>query len=370
MLEDMEPTLAPAVDCLRMDTTRAPIRVVQWTTGNVGRQALQAIVASPLLELVGVFAWSPTKVGVDAGELCGIEPVGVAATNDVDELLALAPQCVSYNPLWPNTDELVRILEAGVNVAATAGFITGHALGEVDHQRIIDACAAGHSSIFGSGMNPGFANLLGLVSAGICDRVDSVTVLESVDSTGYGSAETEASVGYGRPIDDPNLPAMVAAGTAVFGDAVRLTALALGFELDAVVCEAEFAQTTEDLDLGYLHIPAGHVAGVAASWQGRVGDRTVVELNVRWRKGTTLDPDWKVEHGYLVKVEGQPCVTTRLMIHPPADFHAETLADYMQLGMIMTAMPAVQAIPAICEAEPGIRTYLDLPLVTPVGFAR
>ena len=127
------------------------------------------------------------------------------ATNDVDALLALKPDCVVYNPKWPDVDELVRILESGVNVVATAGFITGHALGE-GRQRIIDACERGGSSIFGSGMNPGFANLLGIVSAGLCDRIDSVTVLESVDSTGYDSPDTERSVGYGRPIDDPELP--------------------------------------------------------------------------------------------------------------------------------------------------------------------
>jgi 2,4-diaminopentanoate dehydrogenase len=94
-------------------------------------------------------------------------------------------------------DELVRILRAGVNVAATAGFITGHALGD-DRQRIIDACEAGGSSIFGSGMNPGFANLIALVSAGLCDRVDKITVLESVDSTGYDSPDTEMNGSHAR----------------------------------------------------------------------------------------------------------------------------------------------------------------------------
>ena len=110
------------------------LRVVQWTTGNVGRQSLRAIVANPLYELVGCYAWSDDKVGRDAGELCGLEPVGVQATNDVDALLALAPDCVSYNPLWPDVGELVRILEAGVNVASTAAFITGSALGAEDRE--------------------------------------------------------------------------------------------------------------------------------------------------------------------------------------------------------------------------------------------
>jgi 2,4-diaminopentanoate dehydrogenase len=344
-------------------------RVVQWTTGNVGRRAVRAIVAQPDLELVGCYAWSADKVGVDVGTLVGIDPIGVAATNDIDALLALKPDCVNYNPLWPNVDELVRILRAGVNVTATAGFITGHALG-ADRQRIIDACAEGQSSIFGSGMNPGFANLIALVSAGLCDRVDKVTVLESVDSTGYDSPDTEMSVGFGSELDDPSLPARTRSGTLVFGDAVHLMADVLGIELDDVRCEASYAHTTQDLDLGSWSIAAGRVAGVEASWQGIVGDRTVIDLRVRWRKGRTLEPDWKVEHGYIVNVEGMPTVRTKVDVFPPADFVAKTFSDYMVLGMVMTAMPAVHAIPAICDAQPGIRTYADLPLVTASGLTR
>ena len=103
------------------------IRVVQWTTGNVGKESVKAILANPSFELAGCYAWSASKVGVDVGELVGVEPVGVAATNDVDALLRLQPDCVVYNPMWPSVDELVRILEAGVNVVTTAAFINGRA---------------------------------------------------------------------------------------------------------------------------------------------------------------------------------------------------------------------------------------------------
>jgi 2,4-diaminopentanoate dehydrogenase len=105
-------------------------RVVQWNTGNVGKSSLKSIAANPLFELVGCYAWSPEKAGRDAGELVGIAPLGLAATNDVDALLALKPDCVVYNPMWIDVDELVRILEAGINVVATASFITGHNQGE------------------------------------------------------------------------------------------------------------------------------------------------------------------------------------------------------------------------------------------------
>jgi len=343
-------------------------RVVQWTTGNVGRRSVVAIHQNPGLELVGCFAWSDDKVGRDVGDLCGLdEPLGVLATNDRDALLALRPDCVVYNPKWPDVDELVAILEAGVDIVTTAAFITGDALG-ADRQRIVDACRKGGSSIFGSGMNPGVANLLGIVSASICDRIDSITITESVDSTGYDSPDTELPVGFARPLDDPGLPAMTEAGTAVFGDAVHLVADALGVELDDIVCEAEYARTTQDLDLGSWSIPKDHVAGVSISWQGRREGRTVVALNARWRKGEHLDPDWTIEHGYIVDIQGLPCVRTKLEVYPPPDFQATSFSDYMVLGMIMTGLPAVNAIPHVCDAPPGIVTYLDLPLVTGRGW--
>jgi hypothetical protein len=347
-----------------------PIRVVQWTTGNVGRRCLRAIVENPELELVGCYAWSDDKVGRDAGELADLPPTGIVATNDIDALIALAPDCISYNPMWPNTDELVRFLEAGINVSSTAAFITGHAMGDEDRARIEDACKRGGASMFGSGMNPGFANLLGLVSAGICDRIDKISVLESVDSTGYSSPETELPIGFAQPITNPNLSKMVEDGTAVFGDAVLMMADALHLNIDEVVCESGFAVATQDLDLGYMKIPEGCVAGIEASWQGRIGGKAVIDLKVRWRKGQHLEPDWELEHGYLIEIEGQPCVKTRLEIRPPHGFEAKSFEDFMKLGMIITGLPAVNAIPAVCAAAPGIRTYTELPLITGAGFVR
>jgi hypothetical protein len=346
-----------------------PYRIVQWTTGNVGKRSVLAAIENPQLEVVGCYAWSPEKVGTDAGELAGGAPIGVAATDDKAALLALQPDCVIYNPKWPDVDDLVAILESGANVVATSGFITGHSLGE-GRRRIQQACERGGSSIFGSGMNPGLANLLGIVSAQLCERIDYISVLESVDSTGYDSADTELSVGYARPIDDPELPALVAKGTAVFSDAVWLTADALGVHLDDVRCEASFAKTTEDLDLGSWSIPAGHVAGVAATWQGIVGGRPVIELKTRWRKGRTLEPDWQVEHGYVVEIQGLPSVRTKLEVFPPKDFVARSFQDFMVLGMIMTSLPALNAVAETVAAPPGIMTYLDLPLLRPSGWVR
>jgi 4-hydroxy-tetrahydrodipicolinate reductase len=223
----------------------------------------------------------------------------------------------------------------------------------------------------GTGVSPGFAELVAITVAGICSRIDKVVVAEQADTTFYDSPDTERPVGFGRPIDDPALRDMACEGTAVFGEAVAMVADALGVELDEIVCEPEFARTTEDLEMASWTIPAGHVAGVAASWQGRAGGRTVVELSVRWKKGATLEPDWQIDKdGWTIEVQGLPTVVTTLDFLPPPDFEAETLEDFMVIGHIITAVPAVNAVPAAVAAAPGIATYADLDFPMPRGWLR
>jgi hypothetical protein len=227
--------------------------------------------------------------------------------------------------------------------------------------------------MFGSGISPGYVNQLAVVAAGISDRVDKITVNEAADTTFYDSPETEKPVGFGRPIDDPELPTMTAHGTGVFGEAVRMIGDALGVEFDEVRCDADYAKTTADLDLGSWTIPAGGVAGVFVSWKGLKNDpaggqRTIVELTLRWRKGQTLEPDWQIDQdGWVIEVAGRPTVTMKVGFLPPPDFEATTLEEFMVLGHIMTATPPLNAIPAVVAAAPGIVTYNDLPLILPRG---
>jgi 4-hydroxy-tetrahydrodipicolinate reductase len=159
---------------------------------------------------------------------------------------------------------------------------------------------------------------------------------------------------------------MTETGSAVFGDAVALMADALGVELVEIGFEVEYARATETVDLGFMEIPEGAVAGVSACWFGTVGERRLVECRVQWTMGKHMEPDWKLRHGYFVEIDGEPRVRSQLQILPPGDWSEP---DFMGLGMIMTAMPAVNAIPAVCAAPPGVVTYRDLPLVTAAGFA-
>ena len=343
-------------------------RVVQWTSGKVARKALRAVLAHPQLELVGLYAHSAEKVGKDAGELCGLVPIGVRATSDVDALLSLRPDCVVYNPLYPDVDELCRILGSGANVVTTSAFITGWSLSDDDRRRLDAAARKGDASLFGTGMNPGFADLLAAVSVGLCHSYRHVLVTESVDVSLFAGDANMDELGWGSPPDDPGHADRVRQATLVFGEALDLLAQLLGVELDETRCTTEFALAKKDLALEGRPIAAGHVGGLKVRWEGVVGGRPVLELRQVWVMGPHLEPAWPVEHGWLIEIDGEPKVQTRLTILPhQQDLSKLTIDDLHGLGMMITALPCVNAIPAVCAAEAGIRTYADLPLVTGRG---
>ena len=324
---------------------------------------MQAIVANPTSSSSAATRGRRTRSAATSASCAASSRSGVTATNDVDALLALKPDCVVYNPMWLDVDELVRILEAGVNVVTHRGVhhraqpgrrprphrrrVRAGRLDDVRHRHQPRLRrAARHRR--GRHLRP---RRQGHGQRGV--RHDALRLARHRDARAASAGRSTT----------PSCRRWPRKGTAVFGEAVRLVADALGVELDEIVCEAEYAQTTEDVVLGSWTIPAGCVAGVAASWQGRVGGRTVVELNVRWRKGQTLEPDWKIDRtAMVIPIDGRPTVTMQVGFLPPPDFEAKTFADFMVLGIIMTAMPPINAIPAVVAAAPGIVTYTDLPL--------
>ncbi|GGV42848.1 dihydrodipicolinate reductase [Actinomadura cremea] len=337
------------------------IRVVQWTTGNVARQSLRAVVERPELELVGLYAHSEDKVGRDAGDLAGLgRTLGVAATGDIDAIIALAPDCVLYMPLHPDMDHLARLLRAGVNVLTTASFLTGRAYGEEARAALEEAARAGNASLFGSGVNPGYADQLAAVASGVCREVDHVTVFESFDIGMWAGDANQDELGWGRPAGDPGHADDVARATAPFGDAVEALADLLGTSLDDVRCEVGFAHATKDLDLPGRPVKRGTVAGLDVRWIGVSGGADVVEAHIRWTVTSELDPAWEVAMAYLIEVRGHPQVNLRVEVLPQ-DMTSMSLEDMLAIGSVITAMPVVNAVPAVVAARPGIVTYADLP---------
>ena len=203
------------------------IKVVQWTSGGVARQAVRAILDHPELTLVGMYAHSEEKAGQDAGELVGIEALGITATNDVASLIALRPDCVSYSPLYPDIDHLVQLLESGINVVTTCNFLTGWGMdfragGESPgpRQRLQNAAVKGNASIFGSGINPGHINYLACVLSAHCQSLRHIKVTESVDVFSFVGDKNMHKIGFGLPRESPGHPEEIKRETSVL--AMRL----------------------------------------------------------------------------------------------------------------------------------------------------
>ena len=351
-----------------MNSSRRPLRVLQWTTGNIGRRSLHAIIGRPDMELVGVYAHGEDKVGRDAADLAGwTEPTGVLATNDIDALLALGADACCYNPLWPSIDELVALLENGVNVCTSAAWITGGKQTPADRDRILTACETGKSTIFGNGAHPGMTNMVGMVLSGSCERVDEIRITESVDCSTYESAGTQSAMGFGQDPETPGLAESVRRESEVFAESAAMMADAIGAELDRMTFDVQFTAATDDTDLGFMKIAAGTVGSVYGYHRGWVGERNVVSVGFNWTMGDHVTPPKPLEHGHVIQVFGLPNMRTVLHCLPPQDWSEP---GFMGLGMIYTAMPVTNAVPAVVAAEPGIVTLKDLPPVTGRFFSR
>jgi 4-hydroxy-tetrahydrodipicolinate reductase len=340
----------------------APIRVIQWTTGNIGARSLHAIIGRDDMELVGVYAHGADKVGVDAAELAGWpEPTGIRATNSIDELLAAKPDACCYNPIWPKIDELVALLEAGVNVCSSAAWITGGKQTPEDLARIQKACETGNSTIFGSGAHPGLTNMVGMVLSGSCERVDEIRITESVDCSTYESAGTMIAMGFSKDPETPGLAESVRRESEVFAESAAMMADAIGATLDRITFDVQFTAATDDSDLGFMQIPKGTVGSVFGYHRGWVGEANVVSVGFNWIMGSHVTPPKPVAHGHVIQVFGTPNMRTVINCLPPKDWNEP---NFNGLGSIYTAMPVTNAVPAVVAAAPGIVTLKDLPPIT------
>ncbi len=336
------------------------LRVIQWTTGIVGSAALRAIIDDPRLDLVGVFAHSPDKVGCDAGDLVGRGSTGVLATDDIEDLLALAPDCVVYMPQWPVIADLERFLEAGVNVVTTARLVNGrHYPGDAG-TRLADAAVRGEASLYGTGMNPMFVPSVALAATGMCKSVRHVRIMESVDCAMYGAAGTWEAYGFGTRLEPDRLRQELWESEPDYCETLDVVAAGLGATLDDHRLEVDYATANDDRDLGFMTIAKGTVSGLDARWTGLVDGDPFVELRTTWKLGAMFGhhdtPDWPLLYGYQIDIDGDPNVGLKLSFRPDD-------LETFDIG-IGTALPAINAIPAVCSAAPGVVTAANLPLVT------
>lgn len=348
-----------------MSTNTRPLRIVQWTTGKVAREAIKVILDRPELELVGVYAYSKEKAGQDVGDLANLgRKLGIKASNDIDALIALKPDCVVYMPLHPEVAHIARLLRAGINIATTASFMTGRGYGEEARRTLEEAAQAGKASLFGSGINPGWVDNLTAAASSLCREVNQVRIIESFNIGLWAADANQDALGWGRPAGDATHAKDVEQATLPFGDAVEAIAAMFKFQIDDVRCEVEFAHATQDLDVPGRTVKKGTVAGIMAKWIGISAGLPVIEAAVQWSVGDDITPAWDIAMAYLIEVNGTPQIKLRVEILP--EDLSLPIEELMTIGFMFPALPVVNAISAVVAARPGIVTYADLPPMTSI----
>ena len=357
-----------------MNAPARPIRVFQVATGNVGSEMIKRIATQPDLELIGVHCYSPEKVGKDAGELAGVAPNGVKATGTIEEIIAAKPDVLTFHGVFPDEDLYVKVLEAGINIVTTADWITGwhrdknhpHPSGKPVTQLLAEACEKGGATFYGTGMNPGLNQILGVVCSADVAEIENITTIESVDVSCHHSKDTWIEVGYGQPVDDPSIPSKLEKYTRVFADSVLMMADCFDLLLDEVKFSYELGACTKDVDLGWYTLPKGSLGGNYIKYQGMVDGVPRVETHLEWQMTPHTDPE--LEHQGLLHHPDQgrpvhlqqahdlpqarrgPVQSGQLRLHRhDRDRHARAGRDQVRRG-----------------GAPGLITSADLPLR---GFA-
>ena len=339
-------------------------RVIQWATGGVGRAAVEGVLAHPDLELVGCWVHGEAKDGVDVGVLIGRDPIGVAATRDADALLALGADCVIYAPLMPDPAELRRILGAGVSVVTPLGWFHPPA----EERAELDAlCRAAGSVLHGTGIHPGgITERFPLVISALSGSITHVRSEEFSDIRTYGAPDVIRDwMLFGATPEAARASIMPAVLGGGFGQSIRMIADELGVTLDPDLRTThELAVATAPVDSPIGAIAPGRVAAQRFRWEGLVDGEPVVEAAVNWFMGDEhLDPGWTFGpegERFEVHVTGDP--STHVTFHGlhPVSIEAGLARNP---GIVATALHCVNAVPYVCAADPGVRTYLDLPLV-------
>jgi hypothetical protein len=340
------------------------LRVLQWSTGNVGRASMRAVLAHPELELGGVFAHDPAKQGVDVGSLLGRDPIGLTATTNLDEALALDVDCVLHMPLPsqrygddPGRDlaDLCRILRSGKNVITTVGYLYPRAYGNDVVEQLEAACSEGGSSLHGTGVNPGWlGELLPLVMSGLSERLDRISVLESTNFSFYPSRQVIFEMmGLGSTPEafEATSERYVGWLTGLFRESLLMMADGLALEIEEETRSVELELAEEAVDIAAGRIEVGTIAAQRFRWTGNAGGEERIVLEAVYRATADVAPSW-TPPGCRVVIEGRPKLDLDLG------------EGWISNALAATAMHAVHAVPHVCRAEPGIRTFLDLPLIT------
>ena len=325
---------------------------------------MEGVLAHPELELVGAWVHSPAKAGVDIGTLIGREELGVRATDNVEALLASEAECVVYSPFIADHAVVEAVLRSGKNVVTPLGWFYPPP-GEL--ARFDAAAKDGGVTLHGTGIHPGgITERFPLMVSALSGSITRVRAEEFSDIRTYGAPDVIRDwMLFGKTPEEARQSIMAEALGAGFGQSVHMVADELGFSIDPTLRTThEMAVATAPIESPIGPIAPGLVAAQRFRWEGLVDGEPVVTAAVNWLMGEEhLDPPWHFgpdgEH-FEVEITGDPdCLVTFRKLHP----ESVEAGLARNPGIVATAMHCVNAVPYVCEAEPGLRTYLEMPLV-------
>jgi 4-hydroxy-tetrahydrodipicolinate reductase len=340
------------------------LRVVQWATGNIGTHSLREVIRHPELELVGVLVFDPAKEGVDAGELCGLAPVGVAATTDKAAITSLGADCVLYMPADTVLDDVVELLASGANVITTRGdlAVADRRHGDEGWGRIREACTAGGSSLYATGSSPGFiSDALPFALLSLQRHVDSIEIEEFANMSQRNSPEMLFNLmGFGRPPSGMDeLRAQYLLGE--FGPHLGVLAEAAGRPVDEWQAEGSVSLASEAVQIAAGEIPKGTVAAQRTTITGLSGGTVAVRFTANWFCTREIEEAWDfLDAGWRVRVAGDAPLKIEIEFPVPLEDFGPVMPGY-------TGNRPVNAIPYVCAAPPGPLTTAQLPHVVPAG---
>ncbi len=340
-------------------------KVFVWASGGIGSHAARVALDRESLELCGMHVMSEAKVGKEVGELIRRDATGITATGDIEAIKNSDADVVIHTPLpsliagedkLKDLDDFCELLAAGKNVITVVGYMYPKVHGPEVVQRLEEACRAGGSSFHSTGLNPGWmGDLLPLAISSICERIDHIHVLEISNFDGYASPEIMFdSMGFNSTPEEHAeiIKRQKTWLDSLFTESVQMVADALDMGVTEVVSTLETELATEDLTVAAGTVRKGTVAGQHWRWSGMAGGEEVIAHETVWRIHKSTAPDWADGNNWI-RFKGVPNV----------NFEIERDFGFMDNGGVGTGAHAMNAIPYVVDAEPGIRTFLDLPWI-------
>lgn len=344
-------------------------RVIQWATGVVGKAALKHFIENPAIDLVGVLVFNPDKVGQDAGDIVGLGKTGVACTDDREAILAMEADAVLFSPLNMADDTIdwvCRLLASGKNVVSPAGpFLPNTWFPEVA-ARIEAACAEGGTSYHGCGIHPGYAgDILPLTLTRLMSRIDCIEVTEIIDKVRNPMVYTEV-MGFGlSPQELLANPRRSPTTYQYFYASMDTIARGLGVEIDEVTVKFEVSTAKADIVHAFGEVKAGTVGGQHYEWTAWHAGKPLIVYHFYWQLGADLDPLWEQgEDRYRIRILGDPGLEVSVMGLKAED------GRHPFLGLPWTGIVGATAVPAVCDAAPGVVDHFALGIVHPQGLVR